>query len=283
MVRQNNRVYVEITNVCNLRCPFCPGTKRTPRFLSPEEFALLAPKLRPYAGTLCFHLMGEPLLHPRLETLLDTAADLGFQVMFTTNGVLLPERGDILCRSRAVYRVSVSLQAWEANGLSPDYLAGCIAFARRAGAAGKRCVLRLWNLDGEGTAGLNRENGTVLSLLRAAFPPPWQEGPRGTTLAPNIYLEWGETFDWPDRNAPDRGTGGFCRGLVHQLGVLCDGTVVPCCLDHEGDIPLGNLFRQNLADILDGDRAKAMRAGFSRRVFTEDLCRRCGYARRFDR
>ena len=73
----------------------------------------------------------------------------------------------------------------------------------------------------------------------------------------------------------------FCYGLRDQLGILCDGTVVPCCLDHEGDLALGNLFHQNMEEILTTPRAVSIYEGFSRRKAAESLCRRCGYARRF--
>ena len=59
------RVYLEITNICNLHCGFCPGTERQPRFLSPAEADVLMRRLRGWTGWLCFHLMGEPLLHPQ--------------------------------------------------------------------------------------------------------------------------------------------------------------------------------------------------------------------------
>ena len=116
--------------------------------------------------------------------------------------------------------------------------------------------------------------------MEAEFPKPWKEGRRGTGLAPNIYLEWGERFEWPDLDARE-GETRFCMGLRDQVGVLWDGTVVPCCLDHEGDIPLGNLYEQSLEDILNTPRARAIYDGFSRGRAAEELCRRCGYARRF--
>ena len=88
-------------------------------------------------------------------------------------------------------------------------------------------------------------------------------------------------FDWPDMSAEELGENCFCYGLRDQVGVLCDGTVVPCCLDHDGDIPLGNLFERELDEILVSPRAGAIREGFSHRLAVEELCRRCGYARRF--
>lgn len=283
---QLKKVYLEITNVCNLRCDFCPGTRRPQGFLSPEDFSVLAQKLRPHTEYLYLHLMGEPLLHPQLPKLLDIAAGLGFQVNLTTNGTLLPQRASLLCQSPAVRKVSVSLHSFEGNegqGQLLPYLDGCIAFARRAAQAGKRCALRLWNLDGETTQGANSCNDVILRRLEETFPRPWKEGWQGTTLAPRVYLEWGERFEWPDLNADDRGQSGFCQGLRDHIGVLWDGTVVPCCLDHEGDIPLGNLYEGSLEDILSSPRARAIYDGFSQGRAAEALCRRCGYRRRFSK
>lgn len=283
MVRKLRKAYLEITNVCNLNCAFCPGTRRTPGFLAPEDFQTLAARLRPHTEYLYLHLMGEPLLHPQLEDILHRAGLLGFRVMITTNGTLLDRHQDLLCTSPAVEKVSISLHSFEANageGLK-DYLDPCIRFSRAASGAGKRCALRLWNLDGPDTHGANGQNRAVLSALEAAFPRPWKEGRRGTTLAPNIFLEWGERFRWPDLSVPEEDRPSFCYGLRDQVGVLWDGTVVPCCLDHEGDVPLGNLYRQTLGDILDSPRARAIYDGFSQGKAREMLCRRCGFSRRF--
>ena len=272
------KIYLEITNICNLSCAFCPGTARAPHMLTLEEFTALANRLRGRAEYLYFHLMGEPLLHPLLPDFLQIAGGLGFRVMITTNGTLLPEKGQILCESPALLKVNVSLQSFEANegGRLRDYLDGCIAFAERANAAGKRCEFRLWNKNG-----LDRLNPEIVSRLEAAFPRPWTRSREGWKLRENLWLEPGERFDWPDPAADDRGERCFCYGLRDQIGVLCDGTVVPCCLDRDGSIALGNLFGQELDEILDSPRAQAVRAGFSERRAVETLCRRCGYARRF--
>lgn len=279
-MRTLRKAYLEITNVCNLSCDFCPGTRRPAAFLSPEDFRTLAEKLRPHTEYLYLHLMGEPLLHPRLDEILARAEALGFRVMLTTNGTLLEQRQNMLLSSPTVEKVSVSLHSFEGNqreGLA-DYLKGCLSFAKAAGEAGKKCALRLWNL---GDNGSGRLNGDILTALEEAFPPPWTEGRRGTTLAPNVFLEWGERFDWPDLSACDGQAPTFCYGLRDQVGVLVDGTVVPCCLDHEGDIPLGNLFQDSLEEVLTSPRARAIYDGFSQGKAREPLCRKCGFARRF--
>ena len=272
------KAYLEITNICNLSCAFCPGTKREKRMLSSEEFRTLAVKLRPHVEYLYFHLMGEPLLHPLLDEFLRFAGELGFKVMITTNGTLLKEKGALLCESPALLKVNISLQSFEANqgGELAAYLDKCIDFAEKANAAGKRCEFRLWNRNG-----LERMNPEIEARLAAAFPKPWKKSREGWKLRENLWLEPGDHFDWPNLDELDRGESCFCYGLRDQVGILCDGTVVPCCLDHEGNIALGNLFEQNLGEILSSDRARRIRDGFSERRAVEALCRTCGYARRF--
>lgn len=272
------KAYLEISNICNLSCRFCPGTKREARIMTPAEFRILAVRLRKHTEYLYLHLMGEPLLHPQLEELLSIAAELGFKVIITTNGTLLPERGALLLQSAAVHKVNVSLQSFEGNGGDEpeDYLRACENFAAAAGESGKLCVLRLWN-----SGGFETLNPRMRAELARRFPQPWEKFRRSLRLAPRVFLEPGDMFDWPDMSAEELGENCFCYGLRDQVGVLCDGTVVPCCLDHDGDIPLGNLFERELDEILASPRAGAIREGFSRRRAVEELCRRCGYARRF--
>ena len=274
------KVYLEISNICNLKCAFCPGTKRQKHAMDEEEFARLAQKLRPYSDYLYFHLMGEPLLHSRLERFLDIAGRLGFRVILTTNGTLLHKQQEMLLAAPALHKVNISLHAFEANDLAmpfAEYLAGCMAFGK---AAQGKCIVsyRLWNGGGQ-----DAKNEEILASLHAAFSEPWAAVRRGRRLADGVYLEHGDKFDWPDLSAADGGEKVFCYGLGDQIGVLCDGTVVPCCLDHEGDIPLGNLHSQSLEEILESPRAKAIFEGFRQGRASEELCRKCGYARRFQR
>ena len=278
------RVYLEITNVCNLSCSFCPGTKRQKHFLSTEEFSVLAEKLAGHTEYLYLHVMGEPLLHPQLVELLTVAADHGFKICLTTNGTLLARALPVLLNARNLHKISVSLHSFEGNeggGDLADYISHCARACAALAQRGVICAFRLWNEGGK-----NEKNAQIFSLLSQEFEkniadiPPDVRGNR--KLGERLYLESAEKFDWPDTQAAEVGTE-FCLGLRQQAAVLCDGTVVPCCLDGEGRIPLGNLFTQNFDEILASPRAQAIVEGFSRRSPTEDLCRRCGYATRFNK
>ena len=267
------KVYLEITNVCNMSCSFCHGTKRPPRFISEDEFKIALEKLKGKISYLYFHLMGEPTLHPQLSGFLALAHNYGFKVILTTNGTLLKEKSSILLSSAALHKVSVSLHSFEANDidLSLDgYLGDVFDFCRGCAAAGKIAVMRLWNRGGREDL-----NCDILSKMKEYFPGEWKESYSGLKLSERIYLEWGEKFDWPDIKGSILNENGFCYGLRDQVGVLCDGSVVPCCLDRNGDITLGNLFDSSLEEILLSKRARELYDGFTSHICSEELCKRC--------
>ena len=277
-MKRFNKIYLEISNVCNLSCAFCPGTRCPRHIMTPEEFTALMPKLRPYADYLYFHLMGEPLLHPHLTDFLRIAGDFGFKVILTTNGTLLKKQQEVLLSAPALHKVNISLHAFEANDLSvpfETYLDDCFTFGKAAEGS-KLVVYRLWN-----NGGADELNRQILDTMEKHFPSPWTDNRQGKRIGERIFLEYGDKFDWPDLTAQDGGSHVFCYGLRDQIGVLCDGTVVPCCLDHEGDIALGNLFREDMDAILATPRAMAIYEGFTKKEAAEELCRKCGYARRF--
>ncbi len=162
-----NKAFLEITNACNLSCSFCHGTRRPIKYMTPSEFETAAGKLRPFADYLYFHLMGEPLLHPKIGDFLRIAGDLGFKVILTTNGTLLERCADILLNSPALYKISISLHSFEANvkNMSFDeYLSSCFDFCRRAADKGKIAVMRLWN-----SGGAEALNGTIISRMEEYF------------------------------------------------------------------------------------------------------------------
>ena len=273
----HHKAYLEITNKCNLACAFCPGTERKPGMLDEAQFTTLVDRLVPWTEYLYYHLMGEPLSHPLLGRFIGIASERGLKSIITTNGTQVRSRGETLIAAKP-HKVSISLHAFEANppGMSfENYIGGCLDFAKAAADAGIYIALRLWNLDGRAEGALHEKNDEILEMLHEAFPGEWKKHRSGMGAADRIYLEYGEKFDWPMLDGPEYAGKGFCYGLRDQIGILCDGTVVPCCLDRNGDLALGNLFETPLADILASPRARAIYDGFSRRECVETLCRRC--------
>ena len=287
-----DRCYIEITNTCNLDCHFCPKHHRKRRQLSEEEFDLLTDRVRGKVCFLYFHLMGEPLLHPLLPQFVTMAREKGFKTVLTSNGTLL-HRAMVLLDTLP-YKIQLSLHSHESNarGELSEYMDQVMRFSTQAAGKGTCMVLRLWN-----QGGMDRENEEVMRLIEKYVPKTWKKRPDGFRLCDNLYLEFDRKFEWPGgggKAASDDSDGKqeesddkleaspskskqeyFCKALIKQIGVLSDGSLVPCCLDHDGDVILGNLFHQSLEEILASPRAQALVEGFRHHAATEPLCQSC--------
>ena len=274
--RMIDRCYIEITNTCNLNCHFCPKHTRKKRQLSAEEFNLLTDKIRGKVCFLYFHLMGEPLLHPLLPQFITTAREKGFKTVLTSNGTLLHRVMELL--DTLPHKIQLSLHSHESNakGELSSYMDEVMTFSTQAAAQGTCMVLRLWNQGGR-----DKENEEVMRLIEKYIPKPWKDRPDGFRLCDHLYLEFDRKFEWPnlENGIKNEGNVGnrevFCKALLKQIGVLADGSLVPCCLDHNGDVILGNLLHQSLEEILSSPRAQAIIEGFKHHTATEALCQNC--------
>ena len=271
------KVYIEITNLCNMNCSFCHGHKRTPKKMNIEEFTFILDKLTDQTKYIYYHLMGEPLTHPLLSDFIKLANERGYKSIITTNGTLLKKRGEALLSS-GVHKINISLHSFE-NGTEDyhtQYIREIAEFSKNAVNQGAVVALRLWNKGSD-----DGKNELALKLLKENIPGDWLDNPHGIRIRNKLYLEWGERFEWPDCEAEIKGTKFSCYGLRDHFGILSDGTIVPCCLDSDGIIHLGNIFQDDIQTILHSPRATSMVEGFRRGVASEDLCKRCGYAQRF--
>lgn len=276
-MQKYKRVYVEITNICNMNCSFCHGHSRKPRSMTMDEFSLILEKLKGFTEYIYFHLMGEPLLHDELSSFLKTAKDNGYKAMITTNGTLLQSVGQSIIE-QVPHKVNISVHSFE-NGDDEqynNYINQIASFAAQASEKGIITVLRLWNNGFDG--GLNDK---TINTLKTLLPGEWADNSKGIRIKEKLFLEWGDRFEWPDICESIKGEEFFCYGLRDHFGILCDGTVVPCCLDSDGIINLGNIFENDLSDILECERAKKIVEYFSMHKASEELCKKCGYAQRF--
>lgn len=285
-MRKFKKIYIEITNICNLSCSFCPKTKRKQEFISCEKFESILKGIDPLTEYLYFHLMGEPLLHPELEKLLSIAEKYNKKVVITTNGTLISNRQDILLKSKAIYKIVFSLHSFEANSSDismEEYLRNILAFCKNSNdSTNIITAMRLWNFDKNELKGDNSLNDEILEVISKAFDVEKPNadkliGNRGLKLSDRIYLQTAQRFEWPDKNKDIITDKIFCYGLRDHFGIQVDGTVVPCCLDNNGEIPLGNIFKEKINDILESERAQNIFDGFSNRIACEELCKRCDF------
>lgn len=284
------KIYIEITNICNLTCDFCPETKRNPKFMDIDDFKNILDQVKPYGKYIYLHVKGEPLLHPNIASFLDICNDKGFYVNITTNGTLINEAKESLIEKTALRQINFSLHSFGGNDntYSMDkYLEDIFSFINES--LDKTNIihsLRLWNLQEENLNTSNIQNQNIIEKIQNVFKLDFQleeqvKQKLGVKLQDKLYLNQEYEFQWPDINAEEDNGVGFCYGLRNQIAILVDGTVVPCCLDGNGIISLGNVKEQSLDAILQSERVKKIQDSFSNNYAVEELCRKCGYRHRF--
>ncbi len=247
-----------------------------------ESFSEILDKLKGYTKHLYFHIKGEPFFHPNLQEFINIAYTKGFNVNLTSNGTLLNE--DIL-DEMGLRQINFSLHSFEEDSSEDkkNYLQNIIAFSKKAEEKGKIISIRLWNLKKDI---INEENDRTIEFLRENFTfdmseKEFQRG-KGIKLSNKIYLNYEEVFEWPSLENTYYNPKGFCQGLNTHVGILVDGTVVPCCLDENAIINLGNINDvEKLGDIIENQRSKNMISAFKNRVCVEELCKHCSFKERF--
>lgn len=290
-MKKFKKFYIEITNVCNLDCNFCPRTQRKPEFMSIELFCRILNQIKEHTDYLYFHVKGEPLLHLDIDKFLDISHERGFKVNITTNGTLINKVKDKLLMKPGLRQVNVSLHSFDGNEMKQDkheYIKNIIDFTKEARLVSDVIIsMRLWNLEENNVGNSHRKiNNEILDHIEQEFNLPYKiqekvEPGRGIKIADKVYLNLEYKFQWPDLNVTEDDGLGFCYGLRNQVAILVDGTVVPCCLDGEGIINLGNIKEEHFSNIIESERAVRIIEGFSKREAVEDLCRKCGYRKRF--
>ena len=252
------------------------------------EFEAALIQVAPLAQIVCLHLMGEPLAHPKFLQILDICEKYNTQIDLTTNGILINRYKEKIVNSNCIRQVNFSLQAFKDNfphrGLDP-YLKPIFEFVKLANELRPALYtnFRLWNQESN-----DSDNEDIFLKIEEYFEVKINRNIEvGAIKSKNIwnrlYLHFDSRFEWPSFLLPHQGTQGRCHGVVSHIGIHADGSVVPCCLDKNAVINLGNVKEQSLADILNSDRFAEMRNGFLKGVLVEELCQHCTFINRFKR
>lgn len=283
-------MYIEITSVCNLACSFCPPTARTANIIKLDAFNNILDQIKDHTRYIYLHVKGEPLLHARIDQLLDAAHAKGFKVNITTNGTLIKKNREKLLGKPALRQINFSLHSFDGHEGSENrekYLGDILEFVRDSREHNTIISYRLWNLQQDQVSDLvQRRNRETLEILENEYNLDFKieekvQPGKGIKIAPNVFLNQDHEFQWPSLQAPEDDGKGFCHALRSQAAILVDGTVVPCCLDGEGVINLGNVNKTPFSEIIESERANALYDGFTRREAVEEMCRKCGYRQRF--
>lgn len=266
------RIYIEITNVCNLNCSFCSSSNKIKREMTIEEFKEVLSKINNYTDYIYLHVKGEPLTHHSLDKILDITKEYNKKVCITTNGVFLKDKLPILKKYDNIYQINISLHS-ENN--KKNYLEDIISSVNELSSY---ISYRFWTLDNNKMDNKTKE---YIKVLKEVYNK--EEIYDGIKLKDKVYLSLDNKFTWPSINNDYYNERGTCLGAKTQLAILSDGTVSICCLDSEGVSNLGNIYLNTMEDILGSDKYQNILKGFNDHKVYLDICKHCSYKERFDK
>ncbi|MBY0416203.1 MAG: radical SAM protein [Bdellovibrionales bacterium] len=288
-MKKFKRVYIEISNICNLQCSFCPVVDRDKKVMAADMFKRIVTDVAPHTEQICLHLMGEPLAHPEFELIIAHCEEAGVKINLTTNGILLNRYRKLLSTSPAFHQINFSIHAFKDNFKNKDinpYLQDILDFSKESQELRPELYInyRLWNIFETRT--MNDSNSDILKTIGDFFETEIKEeidvsSIKSKRIYKRVYLHFDSRFEWPSPLMPKQSEVGFCHGVSSHVGIHADGTVVACCLDKEARLDLGKMPEMTLSEVLGGQRARNMKKGFEQKKLVEDLCQRCTFIKRF--
>lgn len=277
-MKKFKKVYIEITNICNLNCSFCHNNKREKKFMSVSDFSHIIDEVKPYTNYVYLHVKGEPLLNPNLDIFLDICDSNDLFVNITTNGTLLKKNFAILNKHKCIRQLNISLHS---ENDDEDYLSDvfsvCSSLSDRIYISYRLWTLNNFELDKKSTEVVEK---IILyySLSTDIVEKLYKDNQ--VKIYENTYVNKDNLFEWPSMNS-NHNSDGYCHGTIDHIGILVDGTVIPCCLDGEGVVSLGNVLSTSFGDILKSDRFIKMRDSFKNNLCSEEFCKKCRFKDRF--
>lgn len=287
------KIYIEISNICNLQCSFCPIVERDKAIMSVELFDKVIKEVSPFTNEISLHLMGEPLAHPQFSEILKITErnffETGVQINLTTNGILLNKYKAELLKNKSLRQMNFSINSFKDNFKDRDinpYLEDILNFTQQVQDEREDFYInfRLWNIKSHNQQ--EDVNLPIIKKMSSFFNVELNDdidvgNIKSKRIFKKVYFHFDSRFEWPSKLNPIISEVGSCHGLSGHIGIHANGIVVPCCLDKEALIDLGTLQTETLSTILMGKKAQAIKNGFRQKKLVDDLCQRCTYIKRF--
>ena len=262
------KIYIEITNACNLNCAFCIKNSRKINYMSLDNYKKIIDKIKGCTREVYFHILGEPLMHPDVLEFIKYANDNNILVNITTNGYLIKNIDMV----EGIHRLNISLHSYDEKYKKDiiTYLDNIFDVVDKI--RDKTFIsLRLW-------VG-NKNANYMLDYINKRYRVNIDKLDNNvkTKITNNLIIDSFHEFIWPDLNNDYYNDKGRCLGLIDHIGILSDGTIVPCCLDSKGIINLGNIYLDNLDDVLNKELVTTMIDGFKKGYKCQELCKHCSF------
>lgn len=278
MKKKFKKIYVEITNNCNLQCSFCSKSKRKKKNMTKEEFSHILQEISDYTDYIYLHVKGEPLLHPNIIEFIKETEKYNLNVNLTTNGTIFKEYAEELGKCKSLKKINFSLHSENNNVFYLEDIFSNIKYL----SIDTTVIYRLWTLNNNKLDEKSTEIVDKLSkyynLSSNTVEKLYNEN--NVKISSTIYVDKDNEFTWPSEEKSNNSVG-YCKALKTQLAILVDGTVTPCCLDGEGEIALGNIYKENLEEILQKEKTINLKKSFQDRKPSESLCEKCTYKLKF--
>lgn len=260
--------------------------------MSLEHFDSINKQLKPYTKELAYHIVGDPLVLTNLNDYLDISAKHDLKVNITTTANNISEKHYKALSNKTIKQINFSINSYNANSHKKsleEYLNPILDFILHAQSLKHEYFinLRIWNLDEDKSA--KEFNQKVFDRVNSVFGSDidiediYSSRPKNIRVARKLFFNFDEYFNWPSLENDFVSDKGFCYGLDSHFGILTSGDVVPCCLDQNACINLGNTNTSQISDILNSSRVKAIQNGFRKGQVIEELCQKCEYRTRFDK
>lgn len=261
------KIYIETTNLCNLNCDFCIKNRRKKEIMTIQNFKIILSKIKNYTNYIYLHILGEPLLNPKLNEFILLASNEGFNINITTNGYLIDKIKD----NKNIRQVNISLHSFDVkyNVELKKYLNNIFDSVEELIKNDTYVSLRLWVKNKYSEDIINEVNNYYKVNIT-----------KNTKIKENLFFNFEKQFIWPNLNNSYYNESGKCYGLTDHIGILVDGTIVPCCLDTLGIINLGNIFKEEIDEILNKKTVIKMIEGFKNNKKEMELCKHCNFLER---
>jgi len=274
-----SKIYIEITNYCNLNCSFCSKDSRKKQEMSISNFKNIIKEIKPYTNSIYLHVKGEPLLHSKIDEILTICDENNLNVRITTNGTLLKNKKEILSKHK-IKQINISLHSENSFvNYFDDVFNTSDKLSKKT-----TIIYRIWTLQ---NLKLNEISTNIVNKLKKHYNLSTEIvdkiiNEKNIKIDNNIYLDKDFEFKWPILSKLNE-VKGTCLGTRSHIAILVNGDVVPCCLDSNGEIKLGNIFEKSLTEILNDKLFQSIKIGFQNNKVIAPLCKNCSFRKRFEK
>ena len=268
------RIYLEITNACNLACPFCTNKKGN-SFMPIEKIDNYLEQIKEISKYIYLHVLGEPLLHKDFSYILKLLDDKKINLQLVTNGILLYKYPHLL-EHDCIRKLSISLHSINNLQVNDNYF----KTIKRIIKDNKKKIIELRFYDQNN---LSQKLISFLNELKEEYSFKILNQYNSYKLKDNIYIVSQKMFNWPKLSDPYIGNKGKCHGIKDQIAILHNGMVTTCCLDAVGKNVFGDLNVSSLKEILESSLYKKALKSLNENKLTFPLCMHCDYRLRFNK